>query len=189
MCLCLITLTVKNFFLNLLSFSWNPLLLVLLQHTLSKSPSTALLQDSFRNWKAALRFPLETSPGWTVPTLSACLRRRVAPALWLLEHQSEMKRGKDYTMYKVLPHSAWLRMHLLQTTREISNGRKTVCPVRQTVWGLQIAQPFEGSKLCVWWFLLNKDQNLNQTPLLKKIRGKKINFLRFCNQYFCNGKF
>lgn len=65
--------------LNLLSFSLKPFPFVLLLHGLIKIPSPAL----FINWKAPLRSSGAFSPpDWTTPSLSACVYRSRAPALW-----------------------------------------------------------------------------------------------------------
>jgi len=43
--------------LNLSSFSFKPLLLVLSGHSLIKTPSSTSLYDPFRDWKVSVRFP------------------------------------------------------------------------------------------------------------------------------------
>mgnify|MGYP001855329352 CR=1 FL=1 len=83
LCHCLTALLVKNFFLksnlNLPSFTLKPLPLVLsvLDHVQSWSPS------SFKYWKAVVRSSgAFSSPYWTSPAFSIFPHRRGAPHLW-----------------------------------------------------------------------------------------------------------
>lgn len=84
---CFNTLIVNNFFLvsslNLPSFSYRRLPLVLLLRGLLRSLTPPFLQAPFRYWKATIQslWSLLFSI-WPPPSLSACLCRRGAPSLW-----------------------------------------------------------------------------------------------------------
>lgn len=97
---------------------------------------------------------------------------RVSKTLSLTSKWTEEKWEKSYTVSKVLPHTAWLRTYLLQTTTrrgDFQRQKKSLCCNIN-----HLGTTNKTSKFCVCWFVLIEDQKPKQIPLLKKWGEKSI---------------